>query len=599
MDTSVDSDKKESLEDSSSSSSNSWPVKNSKTASFRVLSLVYAKLLVVVCIAFLISEIVTTNVPLHYYEGFFAYMYGGSILFLSYVFVYLLREPSGRTGAAGSRDCNTLFWNKWRSRGSPVEVSLNNINGSHAETRGASVARLRKARTSDNDHSHGGFFLRVGAIAFGLGAMVYNGLELGSYFELPNDSDCRKILLAVNPCLQATFTFMQMYFIFANPKLNIHKLKLVARFGLMHVVATNVCVWVRTLVRESLRVFVEYAEEGERHGDEDHSGEREDHEAIEDFSSFVRTYGFRFTGVASVAGRRGNQTCGRVNIMGSIVSDASPYLFPLIIEYSLIGATVLFVMWRHVGRCPRYVSTDSDDRSSAGERRPTAGKVDCVGVSKGLFAGLLVVAAIVISLVLFFVLVGRDDHRRLAILLADTSHATILVLMVFTCLAGFIKCRQLKFAYDKPDDLDTILLRISGFGLFLYSTFCLIAAALSPQKNVSSVLLLITSLLVVIQVLAQLVFISDVMKRSVYLPEHDRTKPGRQLVTFLLLCNLALWVVYTMEIDKVDANPVQLHFYGPLPWAVILRATLPLAIFHRFHSTVVLAEVWKSSYRLQ
>ena len=39
-----------------------------RTASFRVLSLVYAKLLVVVCIAFLISEIVTTNVPLHYYE---------------------------------------------------------------------------------------------------------------------------------------------------------------------------------------------------------------------------------------------------------------------------------------------------------------------------------------------------------------------------------------------------------------------------------------------------------------------------------------------------------------------------------------------------
>ena len=41
----------------------------------------------------------------------------------------------------------------------------------------------------------------------------------------------------------------------------------------------------------------------------------------------------------------------------------------------------------------------------------------------------------------------------------------------------------------------------------------------------------------------------------------------------------------------------QMHFYGSLPWAVILRVTLPLAIFHRFHSTVVLAEVWKASYR--
>ena len=41
----------------------------------------------------------------------------------------------------------------------------------------------------------------------------------------------------------------------------------------------------------------------------------------------------------------------------------------------------------------------------------------------------------------------------------------------------------------------------------------------------------------------------------------------------------------------------QLDFYGALHWAVMLRVTLPLAIFHRCHSAVVLAEVWKSSYK--
>ena len=46
-------------------------------------------------------------------------------------------------------------------------------------------------------------------------------------------------------------------------------------------------------------------------------------------------------------------TCGRVNIMGSIVQDSAPYLFPFIIEYSLIGAAVIYVMWRHIGRSPR------------------------------------------------------------------------------------------------------------------------------------------------------------------------------------------------------------------------------------------------------
>jgi hypothetical protein len=39
--------------------------------------------------------------------------------------------------------------------------------------------------------------------------------------------------------------------------------------------------------------------------------------------------------------------------MGSIVQDSAPYLFPFIIEYSLIGAAVIYVMWRHIGRSPR------------------------------------------------------------------------------------------------------------------------------------------------------------------------------------------------------------------------------------------------------
>ena len=34
-------------------------------------------------------------------------------------------------------------------------------------------------------------------------------------------------------------------------QLNIHKFKCVARFGLIHIVATNICVWIRTMFKES------------------------------------------------------------------------------------------------------------------------------------------------------------------------------------------------------------------------------------------------------------------------------------------------------------------------------------------------------------
>lgn len=44
-------------------------------------------------------------------------------------------------------------------------------------------------------------------------------------------------------------------------------------------------------------------------------------------------------------------------------------------------------------------------------------------------------------------------------------------------------------------------------------------------------------------------------------------------------------------------NQVQLDFYGFVAWSLIQRVTLPLCIFHRFHSAVTLAEVWKTTYK--
>lgn len=57
--------------------------------------------------------------------------------------------------------------------------------------------------------------------AFGLGTMIYNGLEFGVFFEIPITSPCYQILRGVNPLLQLVFTFMQMYFIFMNARVGL------------------------------------------------------------------------------------------------------------------------------------------------------------------------------------------------------------------------------------------------------------------------------------------------------------------------------------------------------------------------------------------
>ncbi|XP_046802594.1 proton channel OtopLc isoform X9 [Lucilia cuprina] len=846
--------------------------KNAKTSLFIVTSLVYAIILIVVCIAYVISDVTTHRLPVLYYESFFTYLYGVSILFLLYVFCFLLQESSCCNGGnnqpkspkkekkskkdkdpADSKDAKGTKDSGKGGKPSPYQDSQ--VEAEVAVT----PKNVRKRKTTHSDLTHGSFFLRVGAIAFGLGAMIYIGLEFGSFFEIPFDSPCHHILIGVNPLLQMIFTFMQMYFIFMNARLNIHRFKVIARFGLMHVVATNICVWIRTLVKESLLEITLYHQKRENDPNDSaiaqsirqhalrhagtvlrtHNGPNEEFEVLDGedllpvnayktdnvLSKLVRktvdgiskTLGYGSNEVADLAattlntmtttttstttrapfttpsyqwqsttmarklkkfitsttaatmgtsssssstttttpaattssstamptttplttttttelpyntyqnlyssaspltgesllssstaadttssfdssslassvatffnnlisstpspttttttaatttttiaakttenslnlinnlmensfqtysgishpesssimsfenyenldniypaalssnvGTLNSSACGRIDIMGTIVYDSAPYLYPFIIEYSLIGAVVLYVMWKHIGRYPGRLSDDDLEhrlevmlsrRAVAMAQQARSGRVDCVGSSKGLFFGLLLLVGAMISLILFFVLVRHQQFSLLAIYLADASHCILMVFAILAIIIGFIRVKNLKFRCEEQSNLNDILLRISAFGLFTYSVFSVISGSLKVLESEPSLLVTTTSGVAVFQVILQLLFIADVSRRRVHLPEHDRSKPGRQIVTFLLICNVAMFAIYTFEAQKVFANPVQLDFYGFVPWAIIQRVTLPLCIFHRFHSAVTLAEIWKTTYK--
>ncbi|XP_016986463.1 proton channel OtopLc isoform X4 [Drosophila rhopaloa] len=862
--------------------------KNAKTSLFIVTSLVYAILLIVVCIAYVISDVTTHRLPVLYYETFFTYLYGVSILFLLYVFCFLLQESSCCNGGNGgskpkpqpkekkskkaknadpadSKDAKGSKDSGKAAKGAAYQHSLAKFLEAPVDAEVAVTPKnVRKRKTTHSDLTHGSFFLRVGAIAFGLGAMIYIGLEFGSFFEIPFDSPCHHILIGVNPLLQMIFTFMQMYFIFMNARLNIHRFKVIARFGLMHVVATNICVWIRTLVKESLLEITIYHQKNEpeagassiahsirqhalRHAGtvlRTHAGPNSEFEVLDGedilpkdvyksdnvLSKLVRntvdgiskslgmggeqvlasttsttttttrapgftTPGYQWhsttmarklkkfitsattaattaagsssstssttispsstassttipptttstaiplssttfspfsptttaalnletsgsespfgglqrilssaappslapvdgfgsaatpvpvsgsaagsfvdnflastlspasstegsasimnnlfgqgpmensfqtytdlgheeaTGLVSFEnfesldsiypaalssniGTLNSTACGRIDIMGTIVYDSAPYLYPFIIEYSLIGAVVLYVMWKHIGRYPGRMNDEDLEhrlevmlsrRAVAMAQQARSGRVDCVGSSKGLFFGLLLLVGALICLILFFVLVRHQQFSLLAIYLADASHCILMAFAILAIIVGFIRVKNLKFRCEEQSNLNDILLRISAFGLFTYSVFSIIAGSLKVLESEPSLLVTTTGGVAVFQVILQLLFIADVSRRRVHLPEHDRSKPGRQIVTFLLICNVAMFAIYTFEAQKVFANPVsryvQLEFYGFVPWSIIQRITLPLCIFHRFHSAVTLAEIWKTTYK--
>ncbi len=51
----------------------------------------------------------------------------------------------------------------------------------------------------------------------------------------------------------------------------------------------------------------------------------------------------------------------------------------------------------------------------------------------------------------------------------------------------------------------------------------------------------------------QLLFIADLKQKKIE-EEHSRQKPGRQIITFLIFCNLGLWITYNFEIQKVSSR---------------------------------------------
>ncbi|XP_050038568.1 proton channel OtopLc isoform X1 [Dermacentor andersoni] len=570
--------------DSVSSPGNKVRPKNPKTQQFIMVSSMYCQLLVVICVVFFTSEVVTFRVPLYYFEGFYMYLYSVSLLFLLYVYIYLLRRSSP-TGSGAAYRCPkkiTILENLRRSVGDKAQPNKG-LDAAAAQSGGV-PPRLKKQRISENDRSHGSLFLRIGAIAFGLGTMVYNGLEFGSFFEIPSTSPCYSVLLGINPVLQMVFTFAQMYFIFMNARLNIHKFKVVARFGLMHVVATNICVWIRTLGKETLQEINEHHLRNGRGS------------TLEELILPFRVQRSRFS--QENASQNFTNPCEKQDIMGTIVSDSSPFLYPFIVEYSLISAAVLYVMWKNIGKDPVYhVENSHDDGISRTSSLQAGSKVNCTGSSKGLFFGLLVLVCSTICLIVFFVLIQHERYAMLAIYLSDLSHCGIKVLTIGAITIGFFRIKSLRFHPDRKDHLRSILLSVAAFGLYVYAMFGIIAGSLLPKDHIPNLLVMVTSILTIVQVTMQSLFIADITCRMTYLPEHDHSKPGRQVITFLLIGNLTLWIIYTFEKQKVEASPVQLGFYGFMAWTVIIRASLPLSIFYRFHSSVTFAEVWKNSYR--
>ncbi|KAL6441612.1 hypothetical protein ACFW04_003624 [Cataglyphis niger] len=547
------------------------------------LSALYGKLLVVMGIAFPMAEVISTYIPPSFYEAFYLYLYFGSMIFLVYMYAMLFRD--NKTKPKKQKDVCDLDSSRSSSGA-----------GGDSDTPENGCPHMHPGRPVQH---YGSFYLRMGAVAFGIGSMIYSGLEFGQYFELEQNTKCHNIMLALTPATRMAFIFIQMYFIFLNnEQMKVYRHRVVARFGLMHMIGTNLSVWLNVLVQEtkheiltfynpennSLRISHRLGSKGGLHlGGHTHSHHGE----------HVRL-------PRGLKGPHHMFECRRTNIMGSLVQDASPFLFPCTIEYSLICAAILYVMWKNISKIGFTQPTTppgSRHHTHAYRRSPHHYSVDCARAHKGLFVGILILVLTIISLILFFVLISRPELVSLAVTEVNVCELTLYGMSTMATLIGMFQMRKLRYDGGRNLELDNILLVAAQTGMFIYSTFTIIGGHFTLQKH--TVLVLVTALASVVQTTCQTIFILDASRRSVATAEQIRRKPGREIVTFLLVTNLAMWAINTLEKSRAESHPVQLHFYGLWAWTIITHVSMPLAIFYRFHSTVCLCEVWKRAYKVK
>ncbi|CAH8637185.1 unnamed protein product [Schistosoma rodhaini] len=196
----------------------------------------------------------------------------------------------------------------------------------------------------------------------------------------------------------------------------------------------------------------------------------------------------------------------------------------------------------------------------------------------GLFLGIMLLIGSIICMVLFLIH-GRNKSKQLASYIYQNSKLTLSTISLLACIMGIIQTNQLKFHRLKQSENFEYNLLTIGLIALLY---------------------LIKCTLEICQALIQFFFIVETSRRKVCCINQSRIKPGRSIIVFLLICNLALWLVNTFEVRSAETQlSLYRQYFGVRTWSIITYCFIPLIIFFRFHSTVCLAELWTKLYTLK
>nr|XP_026693290.1 proton channel OTOP2-like [Ciona intestinalis] len=177
---------------------------------------------------------------------------------------------------------------------------------------GGVFSRIAKTNQSTNR------WLKGVIIIFGTAIVLKDSMEFLSH-TVDDSEECEAhYLSAVISALHLFFILNQSVFIFRYTKLFIPNNFLLPRTGIMFIIATNLSTWIESVVTETVV-------------------------ALNPSSA-----GHRSKAMVAVD----TDSCSCHSSLCNTVHVAEKFMFPFLVEFSLVASCMLYVTWRNIGRLP-------------------------------------------------------------------------------------------------------------------------------------------------------------------------------------------------------------------------------------------------------
>uniref|UniRef100_A0A3Q3JYS9 Otopetrin 3 n=1 Tax=Monopterus albus TaxID=43700 RepID=A0A3Q3JYS9_MONAL len=416
------------------------------------------------------------------------------------------------------------------------------------------------------DHHAGGITVISVLIVFASVSLLLHIFRTGYLMSV---KECTSAPTLISPFMEAPFLALQTYLLWVHSKDCIHKHKMITRLGLMVVLAADLLLWLNAVTEDSIHTQIELEK------------------------------------------NNNNSTLCKCNTASCLIfRKGFEILYPFNIEYYLMASCMIYVMWKNVGR-----KTGADHHTVTQKLTLhiiSQGRVIC-----GLVFGTLALLSGMAIFILYQVWVSQHDLRFTAFLMFYSYHLVIMPLMSLCCLVGILVHKLERRAHigghNPTLKLDVFLLVGAAVGQIALSYFSLVSALAVGTGGLLGDLDLSYSLLSLLELILQNIFIIEGLHRHPHLSVKKKGKQKgnlfkvpalkhdgevswtkrviQEICAFLILSNIMLWVIPAFGVHPQLEDGLGKQFFGFSAWFILVNLGQPLIVFYRMHSVAALLEV--------